>query len=238
MVDALVPFGVMNPGNVSFIAGVGTDLKFENLTAEELQMFDRDLVKLSRYFSQSRDLQTLFAEDRDIYLWAASIAKKSLATGFGGNVAGSGEFGMQLIRPRTFIAAGDSWQQSYTSAGWNNIFGSSTTPVNLSATTYLNPQNRVLVVFPKLMNTTLPKVRECWFHIGPTDYPIWPIEFSAIADLYVAGLPATPLIVKNGKFYMRGNIVGTGVVDGLAPLGIAFALGEYMTGSGQEAPTS
>jgi len=235
MVDAKVPFGVANPGNVSFIAGVGTDLKFDDLTPEELAMFDRDLVKLSRYFSQSRDLQMLFLEDRDVYLWAAAIAKKQLATGFGGNVAGSGEFGMQLIRPKPWLGT-NNWQQSYSSAGWNNVFGNSTTPIDLSttSTTYLNPQNRVLNVFPKLMNTTLPKVREVWFHIGPTDYPIWPIEFSSIGDLYVAGLPATALIVKNGKFYMRGNIVGTGVVDGLAPLGIAFALGEFMTGSGQE----
>jgi hypothetical protein len=235
MVNADIPFGVANPGNVTFIAGSGTDLEFENLTVDELAIFDRDLVKLSRYFSQSRDLQMLFLEDRDVYLWAAAIAKKQLATGFGGNVAGSGQFGMQLIRSKPWLGTA-SWQQAYSAAGWNNVFGTSSSPIDMSATstTYLNPQNRVVTVFPKLYNSTLPKVREVWFHIGPTDYPIWPIEFSALGDLYVTGLPATPLIVKNGKFYMRGNILGVGVVDGLAPLGLAFALGEFMTGSGQE----
>jgi len=228
-----IPIGVANPGNVSFIAGTGTELNFDNLTPEELADFDRDLVKLSRYFSMNRDLQMLFLEDRDTFLWAASIAKKALAVGFGGAVPGSGEFGMQLIRPTTILGTA-SWQQSFSSAGWNNVFGSSTSPVNLASTSGLNPQNRVLLVITKLMNTTLPKVHECWFHIGPTDYPIWPISFSAIADLYLAGLPASPLIVKNGKFYMRGNVIGTGVVDGLAPFGLTFALGEYMTGSGQE----
>lgn len=235
MVDGQIPNGVLNPGNVSFIAGVGSDLKFDNLTSDELAMFDRDLVKMSRYFSQSRDLQMLFLEDRDIYLWAAAIAKKQLATGFGGVVAGSGEFGMQFIRSKTFLGTA-SWQQSYSAAGWNNVLGSSASPIDLSSTstTYVNPQNRVLAVFPKLYDSTLPKVREVWFHIGPSDYPIWPIEFSALGDLYVTGLPATPLITKNGRFYMRGNILGTGVVDGLAPLGLAFALGEYMVSSGQE----
>jgi len=235
MAPEKVPFGISNPASVSFIAGTGTELEFTDLEADELTMFDRDLIKMSRYFSQSRDLQMLFLEDRDTYLWAASIAKKALGVGFGGGVPGSGEFGMQFIRSKTWLGAA-SWLQSYATAGWNNVFGNSTTMIDLSltSTTYGNPQNRVLNVFPKLYDTSLPKVRELWFHIGPTDYPIWPIEFSAMGDLYVAGLPATPLIVKNGKFYMRGNVLGTGVVDALAPLGLAFALGEYMTGSGQE----
>lgn len=233
-----IPFGVTAPKAVSFIAGTGTELAFTDLTAEELDVFDLDLIKLSKYFSQSRDLQNLFLEDRDTYLWAAAIAKKQLAKGFGGTVAGSGEFGMQWIRARTILTTANSWQQSYSAAGWNDIFGSSSSPVNLSATTYLNPQNRVLIVFPKLYNESVPKIREVWLHVGPTDYPIWPIAFQSLGDLYVAGLPAAPLIVKNGKFYMRGNVLGIGVVDSIAPLGLAFADGEYMTGSGQEAPTS
>lgn len=238
MAERGIPFGVTAPKAVSFIAGTGTSLAYTDLTADELDVFDLDLIKLSKYFSQTRDLQNLFLEDRDTYLWAASIAKKQLAKGFGGSIAGSGEFGMQWIRARTILTTADSWQQSYSAAGWNNVFGSSSSPVNLSATTYLNPQNRVLIVFPKLYNESVPKIRELWFHIGPTDYPIWPIAFQSLGNLYVAGLPATPLIVKNGKFYMRGNVLGTGVVDSIAPLGLAFADGEYMTGSGQEAPTS
>jgi len=238
MAERGIPFGVTAPKAVSFVAGTGTSLAYTDLTADELEIFDLDLIKLSKYFTSNRDLQNLFLEDRDTYLWAASIAKKQLAKGFNGNVAGSGEFGMQLIRARTILNTADSWQQSYTSAGWNNVFGNSTTLIDLSLTTYLKPQNRVLVVFPKLYNESVPKIREVWFHIGPTDYPIWPIAFQGLGDLYVAGLPATPLIVKNGKFYMRGNVLGIGVVDSIAPLGLTFADGEYMTGSGQEAPTS
>jgi hypothetical protein len=232
-----VPFGIQNPGSVSFIAGVGSELDFGNLTPDELAIFDRDLVKLSDYFSFSRDLKTIFLEDRDTFLWAASIAKKQLTdTGFGGALPGSGQFGMQLIRSKTILGAKD-WLQSYSSAGWNDIYGSSSSPVDFSSTstTYGNPQNRVIAVISKLYCSTLPKIREVWFHMGPTDYPIWPIEFRNITDTFIAGLPASPLVTRNGKFWMRGNVGSAiGVVDGTAPLGLTFALGEYMVSSGQE----
>jgi len=234
MAERGVPFGITLPKSVSFIAGSGTSLEFTDLSRDELDIFDLDLMKLSKYFSQNRDLQNLFLEDRDTYLWAASIARKQLNKGFGGNVPGSGEFGMQLIRSQSVLVATD-WLRSYSSAGWQNVFGSSTTLVDLSVTTGLNPQNRLLLCFPKLFNTTIPKLTEIWFHIGPTDYPIWPTNWGAVGDLFVMGLPATPLIVKNGRFYMRGSVGSAiGVVDGSAPLGLAFADAEYMTGSDQE----
>jgi len=234
MAERGIPFGVTAPKAVSFIAGSGTNLAYENLTADELDIFNLDLIKLSKYFSQSRDLQTLFLEDADTYIWAASIAKKQLAKGFGGTVPGSGEFGMQLIRSYSVLVATD-WLRSYSAAGWQNVFGSAASPVDLSVTTALNPQNRLLLAFPKLINTTVPKLTEIWFHIGPTDYPIWPTHWGAFGDLYLLGLPATPLIVRNGRFYMRGSVGSAiGVVDGSAPLGLAFCDAEYMTGSDQE----
>lgn len=230
------PSGILNPGSVSFIAGTGAQLDFTHLTPEELRIFDRDLVSISDYFGLSRDLKTIWLEDRDTYLWAASIAKKQLGLGFGGAVPGSGQFGMQIIRSKTILAATD-WLQSYATAGWQNVFGSSTSFVDLSTTlaTYGNPQNRALVLITKLYSETIPKIREVWFHVGATDYPIWPIEFRSISDLYIAGLPAKPLITKNGKFFMRGNVGSPiGVVDGTAPLGLTFCLAEYMVSGAQE----
>lgn len=229
------PLGVRNPASVSFLAGGGAQ-DWDNLSPDELAIFDRDLTALSDYFSLARDLKTIFLEDRDSYLWAASIAKKQLGTNFGGAAPASGQFGMQLIRPKTVLGTND-WLQSYSNAGWQNVFGSSGSPVDLSSTstTYGNPQNRVLMIIANLYSTTIPKIREVWFHIGSTDYAIWPIEFRNTSDAWIAGLPAMPLITKNGKFYMRGNVGSPiGVVDGAAPLGLTFALAEYMTGSGQE----
>jgi hypothetical protein len=231
-----IPAGIINPGSVSFIAGVGAPLNFSNLTLDELEIFDRDLVAIADYFALSRDLKTIFLEDRDTYLWAASIAKQQLLVSFGGLVPGSGQFGMQLIRSKTILGAVD-WLQYYAAAGWTNVFGSSGAYVDFSSTstTYGNPQNRVLAVITNLYCTTVPKVREVWFHVGPTDYPIWPIEFRGMSDLWIAGLPSAPFITRNGHFWMRGNVGSSiGVVDGTAPLGITFALAEYMVSGGQE----
>lgn len=229
------PTGIAKPELVSFIAGSGVALSFDNLTPRELDIFDRDLVKLAKYFGLQRELAEVFLEDRDAYLYAAAIAKKQLGVGFGGCVPGSGQFGMQMIRPKLILGA-DTWFQTYTALGWGNILGSSGSPVDFSSTsaTYGNPQNRVIAVFPKLVDYCIPKIGEMWMHIGPSDYPIWPIRFMQLSDLYVANLPATALIVKNGKFYMRGNVEALNVVDGMAPLGLTFALAEFMTGSGQE----
>jgi hypothetical protein len=238
------PTGVLNPGSVSFIAGTGAQLQYQNLTRDELTVFDRDLIKLADYFSLSRDLNHIFLEDRDAFLWAASIAKQQLQVGFGGAVPGSGQFGMQLIRAKTILSTSTflatDWLQSWTSPGWQTapgIFGSVTSPVDMSTTNTNpgNPQNRVLLCITKLYCTTIPKLREVWFHIGATDYPIWPIEFRGMGDLYVAGLPATPLITKNGKFFMNGNLGSiSGTIDGTAPLGLTFALAEYMVSAGQQ----
>jgi len=228
------PAGIRAPGTISLWAG-GIELAFENLTAEEIAVFDRDLAKMSGYFSQSRDLQNLFLEDRDTYLYCASIAKKQLGTGFGGVTPGSGQIGMQLIRSKLILGAAN-WLQTISAAGWNNIFGSSSSPVDLSSTssTYGNPQNRCVLCIPKLMDICAPKITEAWFNVGPTQYPIFPIGLFSVADLFVAKIPAAVYVGKNGRFYMRGNIIGNGVVEGVAPLGICFALSEFITGSGQE----
>lgn len=230
-----VPGGIVKPEWVSYIAGTGVSLAFDSLDPNELDIFDRDLVKLAKYFGLARDLKDIFLEDRDVYLYAASIAKKQLGVGFGGAVPGSGQFGMQIIRPKLILGA-DNWWQTYTALGWNNVLGSSASPVDFSttSTTYGNPQNRVLAAIPKIVDYTIPKVGEVWFHIGPSDYPIWPVRFMQLSDLWVANLPATVLVGKNGKFYMRGNVEALNVEDGLAPLGLTFALQEFMTGSGQE----
>ena len=123
-----------------------------------------------------------------------------------------------------------------TDPGWNNIFGSSGSPVDLSVATaaYKDPHNRVTVAFPKLICRTNPKLLEAWIHIGPTDYGIFPLNFYGVGDLFIANLPAGVYVGKNGKFYMRGNVEARDVIIGDAPLGLTFALAEYMVGSGQE----
>ena len=229
------PKGMISPENVAFIAGQATVPDFTELDGIELKCFDRDLVKTAGYYSFSRDLFSLMLEDRDFYLFAAQCAKKQIGGFFRGAVPGSGDVGFQIIRSKTVLGT-RSWFKLYTSAGWNDVFGSAASPVDLSTTSvaYGNPQNRVLLAFPKLGNQTIPKINEVWFHVEPTDYPIWPIKFAQITDTYVSNLPYAVLIVKNNKFYMRGNIEGAYVQDATYPFGLTFAFGSYLFGPGQE----
>jgi len=229
------PNYLRNPSSISMWAGA-VNLDYEPLTAEEVAIFDRDLQRLAGYFASTRDLERVILEDRDIYIYAASLAKAQInVSGFGGLTPGSGQLGMQLIRSKTILGAAN-WLQTFAAAGWNNLFGTSAVPIDLSSTstTYGNPQNRVAICIPKLFDITLPKFQEAWFHVGTTDYPIHSLSFMQLADLYVARLPAAVFVGRNGRFYARGNVIGNGVVSGLAPLGLTFALAEYMVSSTQE----
>ncbi|MEM2233725.1 MAG: hypothetical protein QXP81_09340 [Nitrososphaerota archaeon] len=229
------PSGIIRPEDVAFIAGQKEIPDYEQLDPTELRKFDRDLVKSAGYYSTQRDLFSLVVEDRDFYAFAAMAAKKQLNARFAGALPGSGEVGMQYIRSKTVLGT-TSWFRTFASAGWNNVIGSAASPVDLSTTStaFGNPQNRVLLAFPKLGDLTVPKVTEVWFHVEPTDYPIWPIKFWLTADVYLANLPYSVLIVKNNKFYMRGNVEGANVTTAVHPFGFTFALGSYITGSGQE----
>ena len=228
------PSGLIRPGEVSVIMGRAEEPDFEPLDEEELKVFDTDLAKMAGGFFRARDAFSILLEDRDVYLYAAQIAKKQLNAGFGGAVPSGNQIGMQFIRPKTVLGA-NNWFQTISSPGWNDIFGSSASPVDLSTTsaTYGNPQNRVLLVFPKLGDYTVPKVTEVWFHIGPTTYPIWPLPFWFQSDVYIHTLPAAVIIGKNERFYMRGNVLGAGQIATF-PFGLTLCLGSYMTGSGQE----
>ena len=232
---AEAPPGLIRPGEVSVIMGRTTEPEYEALDDDELRVFDTDLAKLAGSFFRARDAFSIFLEDRDLYLYAAQIAKAQLNAGFGGAVPGGNEVGMQFIRPKTILGA-NHWFQSITSAGWNNIFGSAASPIDLSttSTTYGNPQNRVLLVFPKLGDFTVPKVQEVWFHIGPTAYPIWPLPFWFQTDVWIHTLPYAVIIPKNERFYMRGNVLGAATQIATFPLGLCLCLGSYMTGSDQE----
>jgi len=231
---ARAPAALIRPGEVSVIMGRATEPDLEPLTQSELKRFDVDLAKLAGGFFRARDAFPILLEDRDFYLYAAQIAKKQLNAGFGGAVPGANEVGMQFIRPKTVLGT-YSWFRRITTPGWNDIFGSAASPVDLSTTSpaYGNPQNRVLLAFPKLGDYTVPKVTEVWFNIGPTNYPIWPLPFWFQSDVYIHTLPYGVIVSKNDRFYMRGNVLGAGQIATF-PFGLAFCLGSYMTGAGQE----
>jgi len=229
------PAGLIRPGEVAVIMGRAVDPKIRQLDSDELKVFDRDLTKLASVYFRSRDGFSIVLEDRDFYLFACQIAVDQLGGKFAGAVPGGNEVGFQFIRPKTVLGA-NHWFRTITSAGWNDLIGSAAAPVDLSTTsaTYGNPQNRVLLAFPKFGDYTVPKVTEVWINIGPTNYPIWPIPLWHQADVYVTPIPYGPIIPKNERFYVRGNVLAGNTQIAFFPLGLTFCLGSYMTGAGQE----
>lgn len=220
-----------------------TKLTHIPLTKAESTTFYRDMHRLASIQSYQRDLSALLLDDLPTYIYAAGVAKGSIGTNpvFGGVAASGNEIGMQLIRAITVrninIASPTTpvltWAQTYGAAGWTNVFGSATAPVNLGqaglGTGATNTQNRVLLAFNALVNTSVPPlVSEYRFHIQSIDYPVEAVTWEPLTNLAYVRL-ATPVIIQvNGQFYMRGDIQPSGT-DATQLFGITFASGDYLT---------
>lgn len=209
------------------MAGSGAVLEFESLTSAEQLVFDRDLRRLANGFSSlSRDIQSFFSEDRDTYLWAASIAKKQFQVPFNGSLAlGSGTFGMQVIRSVT-INGTQTWLVSQASSGWQ----SKSWNVNLATSTgtVTNTFNRVVLAIPRIVNYGItPKVKEVRWTVGPTTYAVQPIDWEKATNLFAAKNLATVFVSKNGTFTTDFNVEATGT-DGTAAFGLAFATADWL----------
>lgn len=218
-----------------------SSLSYVPLNQKETEIFHRDYRRLIYVQALERDLSPIFDDEELVYFYAAGIAKGSIGTNptFAGNTPGASEIGMQLIRAVTVLNPGIaapppvlSWTQTYAGAGWTNIFGSSTVPVDLSQTGVsgaTNLQNRVMMCITALINPSVPPlVAEYRWHIQNVDYTIHPITWETVTDLSYVRLSEPIIAAVNSRFYMRGNIEAAGT-DQTQLFGITFATGAYLT---------
>jgi hypothetical protein len=246
-----IPNGV-NPnawtsGDITFLSGTpGAPPSFIDLTEEEISLFDADLRKLSYMVSLERDLSALLLSQRDAFLFAASIAKSQLTgRAFGGLLKGSG-FNMQMIRPVTILSnvgAADggggggtsvlNWKRTFNSTGWQALFGSNANsdPVSLgvtgTSTTAKTTYNRVVIAVPYLISTgASPKFVEVKFFVQQTNYPVYPLHWLKMSDLYVARFPGILLGLLNQQFSIEANIGTTGD-DEPQLFGLQFVTNDY-----------
>jgi len=221
------------------------------LTSEEQAVFQRDISRLAVMYSLAApSLSALLADDWGALQAIAALAKGSIGTNptFSGSVASGNEIGMQLIRSATVLSNNTvnnaaaaapvyNWVQSYAANGWTNVFGSSSSYVDLSSTgitgyQVTNTQNRVMLAILGLINPACaPQLQEVRFHIQNVDYPVEPIAWEPATDLYFAKFQGIYLVPVNGRFYMRGNVQPstTGGQDQTELFGIAFATGDYLS---------
>jgi hypothetical protein len=189
-------------------------------------------------------------DDAAALMAVASMAKGSIGTNptFNGCEASGNEIGMQLIRAPSVLsnnavnnaalaAPQYSWVQTYLSSGWTNVFGSSTSPIDLSSTgiagyPVTNTNNRLMVAIIALLDpTSAPQLQEVKFHIQQVDYAVQPCAWLPASDLYYTKLDAIYMTPVNGRLWMRGNVQPstTGGMDQTELFGLAFSTGDYLT---------
>ena len=229
-----VPAGVVDPASVTFMAGNATVQTFTNLTQQEQAKFDQGLKRLATSDELwQREAAELWSEDRDTYLWGASIAKNQLGDiPFDGLLANAaGTFGMVPIRA-PYIVSGNpqSWLVNQGTLGWNSKVWN----VNLSSTgttsgSVTNTQNRVILIAPRIANYALtPKVNAIRWTVGPTQYPVQVNDWMKLSNMSISKNLGALFVGKNGTFTSDFLVESTGT-DGTALWGLAFATGDWMT---------
>lgn len=243
-----IPDGVnaaaFDSGDIIFLSGSpGSPPSATDLTKVERDVFDADLRRVAYETSLQRDLSSFLLSQRDALLYAASIAKNQIPKKAFGGLLGSGGFNMQMIRPVTILgnvpaaqgggggAFVGTWDRSFNATGWQALFGDNTNPVSLgvtgSATTALTTYQRVVIAAPYLLSTgSTPRYVEIKPFVKQTAYPVYPLHWLKLSNVFLAKLPGVLLGQINDSFAMEANI-GTAGDDTPQLFGLQFVTNDY-----------
>ena len=216
---------------------------FSDLGPQELAIFDSDLRRISYMQALERDLSNIMIAERDTYLFAASIAKAAFRNLTFGGLLGGGGFNFAFLRPNPILssvtaadgggggAAVLSWKRTFTTTGWQALFGKDTDQVSLgitgSSTTTVTTYQRVMLAVPYLLSTgTSPRFVEIRPRVLQTTYPVQTLNWLKMTDIYLTRLSATLLNLPNEYFDIEGNISTTGD-DEPQLLGIQYVTFDY-----------
>jgi len=213
-------------------AGKGGAPPLEPLTAEEVDLFNEAYNYLVGQIRRvDRDVAVEFEAMRGYYQIVAEIFKARTKLAFGGLFPDSGQFGMMLIPPRPFKGS-NTWDLSVTSAGWANLWGSSSSPITGSVT---DGQRRCYYIQGILYLTTGPEIKALRAWINGHEYTIqWyeegtlPKPFTTIRYL---GFDKNIFVDLNGRMYLRALFHKTGTLVA-KPLGLMFAEYDYLRTEG------
>ena len=244
-----IPNGVSaaawNNGQIAFLSGRTQIPGFMDLSPSELAIFHADLQKMAYMTALERDLSQFFLSMSDTFLFAASIAKSGFRGLTFAGLLGGGGYNMQMIRPQPILSsltvadgggAGsliNTWKRTFSATGWQSLFGTDTDQVSLgvtgSATTGVTTYGRVMICAPYVLSTgTSPKFVELRPKILQTTYPVYPLHWIPLSDIFLAKLPATLLALPNDSFDIEANIGTTG--DDVPQLfGLEFITFDYAT---------
>lgn len=246
----VIPNGVnpaaWNSGDIQFLSGTpGSPPAFTDLTGGEAALFDADLRRIAYMQSLQRDLSQLLLGQRDGFLYANSVAKNQLPkTAFGG-LLGAGGYNMQLIRATTILANVNvsdggggakfvgSWARTFSSTGWQALFGSNANsdPVSLgvtgSATSTVTTYQRVVIAAPYIISAgTTPRFVEIKAFVKTVSYPVYPLTWMKLSNIFIAKLQGILLAQVNDNFSVEANIETTGD-DEPELFGLQFVTNDY-----------
>lgn len=242
--SGIVPNGVNKAAadELSLMTGNINSIAYEDLTDSEISAFDISLRNMAYMAALQRDLTSILLEQRDLFLIVASMAKKAFGTPFKGLI-GQGGFNIQLVRPVTILSnipvelggGGGSpvltWKRYFNQTGWQALFGNPSNPVNLGVSgngnSAMTTYKRVITVIPYLLSTgPSPRVQEIQAAVLQTLYPVYPVSWLKLSDIYLAKLPGAILVNQNGTFSIQANIGSVGM-DEVIPFGIQYVTSDY-----------
>ena len=202
----------------------------EPLTGTERELFHSMYnARVEQYRKVDPDLADFFDQFRNEAMFAAEVAKGHWHLIFGAPYVESGGFGMFEIAPRPFLGAND-WTKS-VSAGWNNFWGSATSPIAGNNT---DGTRRMYIIFGTMYIKTAIKEVAYHLNINGNDYSIVHIEEQLVLPrigksyIRVTDYKGAILVHPTGKFYERKLFRTAGSVYA-KPLGIMFAEYDYIS---------
>lgn len=207
--------------------GEGTFLNLENLTANEVSLFDTEFHDVISSILANRDVVATYETNVDFILTAMDVAKAQFESKpFGGVNARSNEFGFQVIRPEH--VGFSTWDGSNTATGWGNWIGSSASPVT-------NSSELFLAVLGLVNYDPSPKTSAIKATIGNTTFPVWYYENNQrlFNSVRMFELPKKIWIESEITYSIRKkrDAIGT---DSLALMGLSFVEGPTLV---LESPT-
>ena len=190
-------------------------------TADEINIFNDEFDVMLQVQFPERDLRTPFITNRDYILYGLTVAKDSPGGTFGGRGARGGQLGWEVTRPETVRSSSNrNWKQTGVSAGWTNLFGTSSAEVQIH-------EDALLCTVGMIDYHTSPKLVQVKPHVLGDDLNIEQllIPFRKGVGIHTFSYPW--MVPPKNYFYMRG-LYDTAGDDEPGLLAVTYAKASYL----------
>jgi len=203
-------------------------VEFREFTADELRNFEEVYNRMFILHYQERELIELFQKRKADILAGAMVAAAQFEKRFGGEIPGTGEFGMTYIRA-AYLGIGDDWEdaapfttgspQYWIHSGTTLLGGTSGNPIKIG-------ENLVLVIIGIGSLHPSPKIESFYFELDGNPKPIVVTGFPfKLSEIPIKELSRPIILYEDRQFLAKVFIsakYGSSVDDYPYLLGAAF----------------